>query len=48
MSLTAISLVPALLSGADSATVIALAGLHLVPAAIMIPTLARSLRARTG
>ncbi|MDQ1041002.1 hypothetical protein QFZ75_007418 [Streptomyces sp. V3I8] len=48
VSLTAISLVPPLLSGADAATVTALLGLHLVPAAVMIPTLARSLRTRTG
>jgi hypothetical protein len=47
VSLTAISLVPPLLSGAAPATVAALLGLHLVPAAVMIPTLARSLRART-
>lgn len=47
VSLTAISLVPALLSGADTATITALIGLHLVPAAVMIPTLARSLRSRT-
>ncbi|MBB5476072.1 DUF6069 family protein [Micromonospora parathelypteridis] len=43
VSLTVISLVPPLLSGADTATITALIGLHLVPAAIMIPTLARSL-----
>ncbi|MFI8186892.1 DUF6069 family protein [Actinacidiphila glaucinigra] len=48
VSLTAVSLVPPLLSGADTATTIALLGLHLVPAAVMIPTLARSLRTRTG
>ena len=48
VSLTAISLVPPLLSGADAATTIALVGLHLVAAAVMIPTLARSLRARNG
>ena len=48
VTLTAISLVPPLLSGADAATTIALLGLHLVAAAVMIPTLARSLRARTG
>ena len=48
VSLTAISLVPPLLSGANTATTTALLGLHLVPAAVMIPTLARSLRARTG
>jgi cytosine/uracil/thiamine/allantoin permease len=47
VSLTAISLVPPLLSGADGATVTALLGLHLVPAAVMIPALARGLRART-
>ncbi|MFC6023499.1 DUF6069 family protein [Plantactinospora solaniradicis] len=48
VSLTAISLVPPLLSGADTATITALLGLHLVPAAVMIPTLARSLRTRSG
>lgn len=48
VSLTAISLVPPLLSGADTATTTALIGLHLVPATVMIPTLARSLRTRTG
>jgi hypothetical protein len=47
VSLTAISLVPPLLSGADAATTTALLGLHLVAAAVMIPTLARSLRSRT-
>ncbi|MFI7540756.1 DUF6069 family protein [Actinoplanes sp. NPDC049599] len=47
VSLTVISLVPPLLSGADAATVTALLGLHLVPAAVMIPALARSLRTRT-
>lgn len=46
VSLTAISLVPPLLSGADTATITALLLLHLVPAAVMIPTLTRSLRAR--
>ena len=46
VSLTAISLVPPLLSGADTATTTALLGLHLVPATVMIPTLARSLRTR--
>src|ERR1043165_4709574 len=39
--LTAISLVPPLLSGADTATIIALIGPHLVAATVMIPTLAR-------
>src|SRR3954454_15501347 len=47
VSLTAISLVPPLLSGANIATTTALLGLHLVPAAVMIPTLARSLRTTT-
>lgn len=46
-TLTVVSLVPPLLSGADAATVAALVGLHLVPAAVMIPALARSLRDRT-
>ncbi|WP_433382872.1 DUF6069 family protein [Actinoplanes sp. CA-142083] len=47
VTLTAISLVAPLLSGADAATVTALIGLHLIAAAVMIPALARSLRART-
>ncbi len=47
VSLTAISLVPPLISGANTATVTALIGLHLVPATVMIPALARSLRTRT-
>jgi hypothetical protein len=47
VSLTAISLVPPLLSGANTATTTALLGLHLVPATVMIPTLARSLRTLT-
>jgi len=47
VSLTAISLVPPLLSGADTATTTALVGLHLVAATVMIPTLTRSLRTRT-
>jgi hypothetical protein len=47
VSLTAVSLIPPLLSGANTATITALLGLHLVPAAVMIPTLARSLRTRT-
>ena len=46
VSLTAISLVPPLLAGADSATTASLIGLHLVAASVMVPTLARSLRAR--
>jgi len=47
VTLTAISLVAPLLSGADTATTTALLGLHLVAAAVMIPALARSLRTRT-
>ena len=47
VTLTAISLVPPLLSGADTATITALVGLHLVAATVMIPTLTRSLRTRT-
>ena len=47
LTLTVISLVPPLLSGADTATITALVGLHLVAATVMIPTLARSLRTRT-
>jgi hypothetical protein len=43
-SLTAISLVAPLLAGANTATTTALIGIHLVAAAVMIPTLARSLR----
>jgi hypothetical protein len=46
-TLTAISLVPPLLSGADTATTTALLGLHLAAATVMIPTLAWSLRSRT-
>ncbi|TDC43093.1 DUF6069 family protein [Micromonospora sp. KC213] len=47
VSLTAISFVPPFLAGANTATATTLLGLHLVPAAVMIPTLARSLRTRT-
>jgi hypothetical protein len=47
VTLTAISLVPPLLSEANSATTSALLGLHLVAATVMIPTLARNLRIRT-
>ena len=43
VSLTAVSLVPPFLSGANAATTTALVGLHLIAAAVMIPTLARSL-----
>ncbi|MET9240835.1 DUF6069 family protein [Nonomuraea sp. NPDC003709] len=47
VSLTAISLIPPFLSGANTVTITALLGLHLVPATVMIPILARSLRTRT-
>lgn len=47
VSLTAISLIPPVISGSDTATTTALLGLHLVAAAVMISTLARSLRTRT-
>ena len=43
-TLTVVSLVPPVLSGANAATTVALVGLHLVAAAVMIPTLTRSLR----
>ncbi|MCF0097326.1 DUF6069 family protein [Micromonospora sp. MH99] len=45
VALTAISLVAPLLCGGTAATVTALVGLHLVPAAVMIPALRWSLRA---
>jgi hypothetical protein len=48
VSLTAISLVPPFLSGADTATITALVALHVIAALVMIPALARSLRARSG
>lgn len=44
--LTAISLVPPFSSGANAATVTSLVAMHLVAAAVMIPTLTRALRAR--
>ncbi len=44
VTLTAISLLAPLLSGATAATITALIGLHLVAAAVMIPTLSRSLQ----
>ncbi|MER7130618.1 DUF6069 family protein [Streptosporangium saharense] len=48
VALTAISLVPPFLVGAATTTVVALLALHLVPAAVMILALTRSLRARTA
>ena len=47
LTLTALSLVPPLISGAEPTTIAALVGLHLVAAAVMITTLGRSLRTRT-
>ncbi|MGW4943954.1 DUF6069 family protein [Actinoplanes sp. NPDC004185] len=47
-SLTVISLIPPFISGADTATIAALVGLHLIAAAVMIPALTWSLRSRTG
>jgi hypothetical protein len=47
VTLTAISLVPPLLSEANTATITTLLGLHLVAATVMIPTLTRRLRTRT-
>lgn len=44
--LTALSLVPPFLSAAGPGTAVALVVLHLVAAAIMIPTLTRTLRTR--
>lgn len=46
VSLTVISFVPPFLSGAGTATIAALLGLHLVPATVMIPALAWRLRSR--
>ena len=43
VTLTVVSLVPPVLSGANAATTISLVGLHLVAAAVMIPPLTRSL-----
>jgi len=48
VSLTAISLVAPLISGGNTATIIALLVLHLVAATVMIPALARCLRATTS
>ena len=48
VALTAISLVPPLLSGADAATTVVLLGLHLLAAAVVVPPLARALGTRAG
>ena len=47
-ALTAVSLVPPLLSGADAATISVLVGLHLVAAGVMVPALGWRLRRRAG
>ena len=48
VTLTVISFVPPFLVGAATATIVALIGLHLLAATVMIPSLARSFRAQTG
>ena len=48
LSLTAISLLPPLLVGADVATTATLVALHLVAAAVVVPALARALTRSTG
>lgn len=48
VALTAVSLVPPVLVDADAATTGTLIGLHLVAAVVMVPTLARTLRAGAG
>ena len=48
LSLTAVSLVPPILAGADTATTITLIGLHLAAASVMIPALVRALAQARG
>ncbi|WP_418057788.1 DUF6069 family protein [Pimelobacter simplex] len=48
LGLTAISLAPPFLVDASAGTSVALAGLHVLAAAVVIPTLARSLRLRSA
>lgn len=48
VTLTAVSLVPPLLLGRGAATIVALILLHLGAAAVMIPTLTRTLRTATA
>ena len=45
VALTAISLVPPLVAAADAATAVTLVVLHLLAAAVVVPTVARTLRA---
>lgn len=46
--LTAVSLVPPFVVGASLGTALALVGLHLLAAAVMVPTLTHGLRARSA
>jgi len=48
VSLTVVSLVPPLLSGAEAATVATLVGLHLIAAALVIPPVSRALGRTPG
>lgn len=45
VALTAVSLVPPLLAAADAATAVTLVALHLLAAAVVVPAVARTLRA---
>ena len=45
VALTAVSLVPPFLAAADAATAVTLVGLHLLAAAVVVPTVARTLSA---
>lgn len=47
VTLTVLSLAAPLLSGGDTATVVALLALHAVAAGVVIPAVARNLRTRT-
>jgi hypothetical protein len=47
-SLTALSLVPPVVSGADPASIVSLVALHLVAASVMVPALVQGLRRRAG
>ncbi|WP_432051057.1 DUF6069 family protein [Verrucosispora sp. NA02020] len=44
VALTVVSMIPPFLAGGNVATIAALLGLHLIPAAVMIPVLTRELR----
>ena len=45
VALTAVSLVPPFVAAADAATAVTLVALHLLAAAVVVPTVARTLRA---